>query len=335
MAMRIQLRRGTAAQWTAQNPVLAEGEAGVETDSWRIKFGDGVTPWTSIPYSTMTVADVEAATQAALSSDPIMQQAAASAVDEAIYDQGVITGLGVKRMIVSKDPLEPLVDGDLLILIDTRRYFTDFSADTTGVVPTGWTEPWITTPTWTVEADVSATGGKLLRAVVTGSGRNVLAWTGQPADSADMETVIRWRSTAVNSAGVKHVLRGAGAATGTTTGISVGGGNPYYQNIQYGYWSAGSFFEIGQMSGDPLPIKQNNVWYRSRLRVEGESIKYRVWEDGTSEPSVWHVDITSSVVTGAGWSGVYLQDAGTTDIDWVGLALDGGPAPQSAAEADL
>lgn len=41
--------RGTAAQWAASNPVLLAGELGYETDTFVIKFGDGVTPWNSLP----------------------------------------------------------------------------------------------------------------------------------------------------------------------------------------------------------------------------------------------------------------------------------------------
>lgn len=51
MAMRIQLRRGTSAEWTSANPVLAEGEAGLETDTGNVKYGDGVRPWAELPYS--------------------------------------------------------------------------------------------------------------------------------------------------------------------------------------------------------------------------------------------------------------------------------------------
>lgn len=43
-------RRGTAAEWTAANPVLAAGEIGFETDTTKFKFGDGTTTWNSIPY---------------------------------------------------------------------------------------------------------------------------------------------------------------------------------------------------------------------------------------------------------------------------------------------
>jgi hypothetical protein len=52
MAQRIQLRRGTAAEWAAANPVLAVGEPGVETDTGKQKFGDGVTAWNSRPYAS-------------------------------------------------------------------------------------------------------------------------------------------------------------------------------------------------------------------------------------------------------------------------------------------
>ena len=46
----IKLRRGTAAQWTSANPVLGAGEVGIETDSQRSKYGDGVTAWATLPY---------------------------------------------------------------------------------------------------------------------------------------------------------------------------------------------------------------------------------------------------------------------------------------------
>lgn len=61
----IQLRRGTAAQWAAANPVLADGEVGLEKDTTEIKYGDGITPWNSLPYyaaealaHTHTAADI-------------------------------------------------------------------------------------------------------------------------------------------------------------------------------------------------------------------------------------------------------------------------------------
>ena len=51
MAVKIQLRRDTASNWTAANTVLALGEPGVETDTLKLKVGDGITAWTSLAYS--------------------------------------------------------------------------------------------------------------------------------------------------------------------------------------------------------------------------------------------------------------------------------------------
>ena len=51
MAVRFQLRRDTAANWTASNPTLALGEPGVETDTLKVKVGDGSTAWNSLAYS--------------------------------------------------------------------------------------------------------------------------------------------------------------------------------------------------------------------------------------------------------------------------------------------
>jgi lysophospholipase L1-like esterase len=46
----VRLRRGTAAAWTSANPVLGAGEPGLETDTFKIKFGNGSLPWLSLPY---------------------------------------------------------------------------------------------------------------------------------------------------------------------------------------------------------------------------------------------------------------------------------------------
>lgn len=50
MSVIIQLRRDTSANWTSVNPILAEGEMGLETDTNKFKFGDGLTAWNSLSY---------------------------------------------------------------------------------------------------------------------------------------------------------------------------------------------------------------------------------------------------------------------------------------------
>ena len=55
---RVRVRRGTAAAWTAANPVLALGEIAAETDTLRIKVGTGTATWTSLPYYSPAEADL-------------------------------------------------------------------------------------------------------------------------------------------------------------------------------------------------------------------------------------------------------------------------------------
>ena len=61
MAVRIQLRRDTASNWSTNNPILRPGEVGVETDTLKFKIGPVVTApaigtaWNSITaYANVT-----------------------------------------------------------------------------------------------------------------------------------------------------------------------------------------------------------------------------------------------------------------------------------------
>ena len=49
MAVQIQIRRDTAANWVTNDPVLAEGEFGHETDATVLKIGDGATLYSALP----------------------------------------------------------------------------------------------------------------------------------------------------------------------------------------------------------------------------------------------------------------------------------------------
>lgn len=51
MATTIQIRRDSSTNWQAVNPILANGEFGKETDTGKIKNGDGVTAWNDLGYS--------------------------------------------------------------------------------------------------------------------------------------------------------------------------------------------------------------------------------------------------------------------------------------------
>ena len=51
MPTQIQLRRDTAADWASNNPTMAAGEFGWESDTNRFKIGTGSTAWNSLEYA--------------------------------------------------------------------------------------------------------------------------------------------------------------------------------------------------------------------------------------------------------------------------------------------
>ena len=51
MAVQIQFRRDTDANWTSINPMLAQGEVGYDITADKIKIGDGINYWTGLTYS--------------------------------------------------------------------------------------------------------------------------------------------------------------------------------------------------------------------------------------------------------------------------------------------
>lgn len=95
----LRIRRDTAAVWTATNPILADGEPGFEKDTGRLKIGNGVTPWRSLPVLVTT----------AIASPT-------SGITEAAVTTAINTAISVH--IASKTP-HPVydVDGPSLVLL--------------------------------------------------------------------------------------------------------------------------------------------------------------------------------------------------------------------------
>ncbi len=54
MAVRIQFRRGTAAEWVSANPTLAAGELGYESDTGAFKIGNGSDDWANLLYGAVS-----------------------------------------------------------------------------------------------------------------------------------------------------------------------------------------------------------------------------------------------------------------------------------------
>ena len=70
MAVQIQFRRDTGANWASANTVLAEGEMGINTTTNQFKIGNGSTAWNSLSYAPLsgTMADLDDITNVVITS---------------------------------------------------------------------------------------------------------------------------------------------------------------------------------------------------------------------------------------------------------------------------
>jgi hypothetical protein len=81
MATRMQQRRGTAAEWTSVNPVLAAGEIGFETDTGQFKIGDGTNAWADL----VTYGNIESLIDAAPETLNTLNEIAAAINDDPAF----------------------------------------------------------------------------------------------------------------------------------------------------------------------------------------------------------------------------------------------------------
>jgi len=110
--VRMQLRRDTATNWISSNPTLADGEPGYETDTGRLKIGDGTTAWTSLDYSF----DVQGIIDSAPAALDTLNELAAAIADDADFHTTVLvksnnlSGLSDAAAARANLDLEPGVD---------------------------------------------------------------------------------------------------------------------------------------------------------------------------------------------------------------------------------
>ena len=57
MDVRIKLRRGYSLDWDRENPILSLGEPGYETDTKRLKIGDGVRNWRDLEFVSSGISE--------------------------------------------------------------------------------------------------------------------------------------------------------------------------------------------------------------------------------------------------------------------------------------
>jgi len=120
------------------------------------------------------------------------------------------------------------------------------------------------------------------------------------------EVLVRWQvSSTKDKAGA--VLRLSSSAN-TFYGVRFNGAG---EVELFGKWGGTIHANIGgvQVAYTPGTAKQ---WFR--FRVAGNTLYFKVWADGTQEPTNWSGQTTDSNVTGSGFAGLYGNATTTTGV---------------------
>jgi hypothetical protein len=241
MAVQLQLRRGTASQWTAANTLLAEGEIGLETDTNKIKIGDGSTVWTSLAYYsagsgavtsvagrtgavTLSTSDISGlgtiATQAA-NNVTITGGSVTGITDLAVADggTGASTASGARTnlgLVIGTDVLAPNGSAASLTSFPTfNQNTTGTAANVTGTVAIANGGTGATTRQDAMDALAGAvTSGQYLR----GNGTDVVMSSIQAADVPTLNQ--NTTGTASNVTGTVAIANGGTGQTTASAGFN-------------------------------------------------------------------------------------------------------------------
>lgn len=215
MAVQIQLRRGTAAQWSANSTiVLASGELAIELDTNRYKIGNGTSTWAALPYSSLPASALTATVFTAKGS--LVSASAAGVATEVT--------VGANNSVLIADSAQTA----------GVRWATTLSGLTLSS-PT-LTSPTLTSPSTT---NGTSTGEVQTNPVFTGPRDTWQISTSAPTGTinVDVRTSTRWSFTTNASANWTFNIRGDGTNTlnsflavnqGVTVQVSVTNGTVGY-----------------------------------------------------------------------------------------------------------
>lgn len=224
-------------------------------------------------------------------------------------------------------------------------YSTDFTEYSLGSQPSDWTEIWDTSASSSSVVDTIGDDQALFHNISLAN-RNGLSWNDLDgdADRANTELLyLVYNQDVTSAAGGGGFVRGSGTST-SETGYAV-----VYENAELGIRKLVSATQsvLATTSGKNLAV---NTWYWIRFRVNGSSLKAKIWAKADSEPGAWDLETTDTDITAAGKVGVCSFSAGndpyyeafaaatngdTASFGGSAAALDGAASAQATATGTL
>jgi hypothetical protein len=151
MKTKIQIRRDTAVNWASNNPILSAGEFGLESDTQKIKVGNGSANWASRPYinvlpSELTELSQDAVNSALTAGNGITKEyddlnnTITISVDTSIiankdYVDNAISGVldGAPGLLDTLKELAAAIDDDPAFFTSVATNLSNHEADTTNI----------------------------------------------------------------------------------------------------------------------------------------------------------------------------------------------------------
>jgi hypothetical protein len=224
MAVKIQLRRDTSANWSASNPVLAEGEIGIDTTLREAKIGDGSTAWNSLAYGLAQAApgvryDFSTTTTDADPGDGLLRlnNATPASATEAYFDNVDAFGTTVTAWLDALDDSTNTVKGYLRLQKQSdAAVFREYSVSGSVADGTGYRKVTITH----VVGNGSFAGGDRILVSFSRSG-NVGANGSNGTDGYDPGYRFTFSTTTTDSDPGAGTLRTDNATIGSVTQLYI------------------------------------------------------------------------------------------------------------------
>lgn len=267
----IKLRRDTAARWTSVNPTLAAGEMGVETDTNKIKVGDGTTAWSGLSYITNadTLATITArgattsttltttnTTDASSTSTGSIITSGGIGVAKNAYIGGdiVVTGNMTVNGTTSTINSTTLSVNDKNIELGKVATPTDTTADGGGLTLHGTTDKtwnWVnSTAAWTSSENIDIASGKVIKF----AGTQALSATQYTGNAATVTNGVYTNGTYSNPSWITGLAWSKISSTPTTlSGYGITDAMPATQSL------------VAYASGTAIAISDSSSSYVNNL----------------------------------------------------------------------
>lgn len=234
---------------------------------------------------------------------------------------------------------------DLPPLPAGETYSTDFSGETTGALPTGWTKrSGSTMVTEEVVADPNALGGKVLRLTHDASGDAGNTYTidalGE-TDTFELLVCLTRSTTGSSSLQGLDIFAGYDPDTGDGAACTIGSGRPsgwgrIFDIIGGTYTDRSAGNTSVESPGDPFWMKVKTD--PAGVFVPGQpthTVAFKVWQGAAEdEPTAWSRSAVGTNVSGL--PGFSLHFSGSSvDVRYVGVGVNGTPAPLPVPDASL